>query len=45
MKKALSQLLGGYWREDPPPVPKLGVPVSVPNLMFVQGLSGTEKEQ
>ena len=44
-EKAISQLLEGYRREDPPPEPKLAVPVSVPNMMYVQGLSGSEKDR
>ena len=44
-EKVLSQLLEDYQWESPPPVLKLVVPVLVPNMMFVQGLSGTKKEQ
>ena len=29
--KAICQLLEGYKRKDPPPEPKLAVPVTVPN--------------
>ena len=35
--KPISQLLEGYKREDPPPQPKLAVPVRVPNLLVTTG--------
>ena len=38
--KAISLLLEGYSREDPPPQPQLAVPVAVPEMMYIQGIAG-----
>lgn len=44
--KAIQQLLEGYRRADPPPQPKLAVPVLVPNYMSQIGLlNNIPKEQ
>ena len=42
---AISQLLEGYKRQDPPPEPKLAVPVSVPNMMYVMKQNGNERDK
>lgn len=39
--KALRQQLEGYTREDPPPTPRLAVPVDVPRLLYANGQLST----
>lgn len=43
--KAISQLLEGYRRADPPSQPKLAVPLVVPRHLVLKGSIGTEKQK
>ena len=39
----LERLVEGFRREDPPPIPQLAVPISVPNQCFESGLQANTK--
>ena len=45
LPKKISMLLEGYKRQDPPPEPKLAVPVAVPNEMYRIGYTGKTTER
>ena len=40
--KAIKQLLEGYKREDPPPAPRLAIPLAVPRFLNAQGQTSTD---
>ena len=41
--KAISQLLEGYTREDPPPQPKLAIPIMVPEYIQLTNRGKSDK--
>ena len=43
--KKIGMLLEGYRREDPPPQPRLAVPVAVPNLIYMCMANKGDKEK